>query len=334
MSELTRGTVLNDNYVWDVDLLMWVKMTQPGTSNVSSSGQLADGVDDTIKATVKDYANANPLTVVLVDTSGDAYVAGGSSGLTDTELRATPVPVSVSGGATSAKQDTGNTSLASIDGKLTNPLPVSGPLTDAALRASDVKITLDGESVPVTGTFFQVTQPISNANLDAALSTLATSAKQPALVGGRVPVDGSGVTQPVSGTFWQATQPISHANLDVALSTRLSPADTLTGVTTVTTITNPVSSKVALTGSAPTSASVGVANAQAVASNANRKGLVLTNVSVNRISLGLAQTAVLDDGITLYPGGVWCMDEYTFMTGAVNAIASAAASDLAIQELT
>jgi hypothetical protein len=44
-------------------------------------------------------------------------------------------------------------------------------------------------------------------------------AKIPALVSGRIPVDGSGVTQPVSlasvpthgvtGTFWQATQPVS-----------------------------------------------------------------------------------------------------------------------------
>lgn len=35
----------------------------------------------------------------------------------------------------------------------------------------------------------------------------------PALVSGRVPVDGSAVTQPVSGTFWQATQPVSAASL-------------------------------------------------------------------------------------------------------------------------
>src|SRR3990167_9895543 len=45
--------------------------------------------------------------------------------LTDTELRAVAVPVSAaslplpSGAATGAKQDTGNTSLSSIDGKIT-----------------------------------------------------------------------------------------------------------------------------------------------------------------------------------------------------------------------
>jgi hypothetical protein len=54
-----------------------------------------------------------------------------------------PLP---SGSATSANQSTGNTSLASIDTKLTNPLPISGtvstglsqPLTDTQLRASSV----------------------------------------------------------------------------------------------------------------------------------------------------------------------------------------------------
>jgi hypothetical protein len=50
-------------------------------------------------------------------------------------------------------------------------------------------------------------QVIGNASL------ASIDGKTPALVGGRVPVDGSGVTQPVSGTFWQATQPISAVSL-------------------------------------------------------------------------------------------------------------------------
>lgn len=132
-----------------------------------------------------------------------------------------------------------------------NPHPVTGPLTDAQLRAS---------SVPVSGTFWQATQPVSiastlnvsvqNASLavtgpltDTQLraaavpisaaslplpSGAATAAKQPAIgtAGGAaadvltvqgiaamtpLKVDGSGVTQPVSGTFWQATQPVSIA---------------------------------------------------------------------------------------------------------------------------
>lgn len=44
----------------------------------ASDGAIVDGAS-AVKATVKDYTNANPLTVVLVDTNGDPYTASGSS---------------------------------------------------------------------------------------------------------------------------------------------------------------------------------------------------------------------------------------------------------------
>lgn len=77
-------------------------------------------------------------------------------GLTDAQLRASAVPVSgtvavnvISGFATSGLQTTGNTSLASIDTKLTNPLPVSaaslplptGASTDALQTAGNASLT-------------------------------------------------------------------------------------------------------------------------------------------------------------------------------------------------
>lgn len=94
-----------------------------------------------------------------------------------------------------------------------------------------------------------------------------------------------------------------------------------------------VGTKTDLTPSAPTAASVGVTSAQAVASAATRKGLILTNTSSNYISLGFgANAAVLYSGVTLAPYGTFTMDEYTFDTGAINAIASVASSNLAIQE--
>lgn len=96
-----------------------------------------------------------------------------------------------------------------------------------------------------------------------------------------------------------------------------------------------VSTRVALTPSSPTATSVGVTSASALATNANRKGLVMTNTSTAKISLNIVGgTAVLNSGITLYPGGNWYMDEFTFTTSAIFAIASAASSNLAIQELT
>lgn len=96
------------------------------------------------------------------------------------------------GASTSAKQDTGNTSLGSIDGKLPAlsggripvVLPAGGSgLTDAELRADPVDVAV----VSMTG------GGLTDTELRAA----------------PVEVDGSGFTQPVSGTFWQATQPVS-----------------------------------------------------------------------------------------------------------------------------
>lgn len=106
-------------------------------------------------------------------------------------------------------------------------------LRDAAGNARGVNVTagnaltVDGSAStqPVSGTFWQATQPISAASLP--LPTLAaTSTKQPALgtagtasadvitVQGiasmtALKTDASATTQPVSGTFWQATQPVS-----------------------------------------------------------------------------------------------------------------------------
>jgi hypothetical protein len=85
---------------------------------------------------------------------------------------------------------------------------------------------------------------------------------------------------------------------------------------------------------APTSVSVGVASGQVVAANPDRKGLVLINLSTNRISFGLGVVAELDKGITLTQNGTWVMDEYTFTTGLINAIASGASSTLTVQEFS
>lgn len=79
--------------------------------------------------------------------------------LTDTELRASAVPVSLAssplptGAATAANQATEIASLASIDSKLTSPLTVTGPLTDAQLRATPVPVSGTVTANAGTGTF-------------------------------------------------------------------------------------------------------------------------------------------------------------------------------------
>lgn len=89
-----------------------------------------------------------------------------------------------------------------------------------------------------------------------------------------------------------------------------------------------------LTAAAPTQVAVGVADAVALAANAARRGLVLTNRSANNISLGLGAAAVLDSGITLLPNDSWQMDRDTFTRTAIHAIATAAGSVLGIQEFS
>jgi len=131
-------------------------------------------------------------------------------------------------------------------------------------------------------------------------------------------------------------------------STKILLRPSLTGVTRFTQVYQPTGTNLhtvidsgtvtttnsSSTGNAPTAVSVGVTSATAVASNSSRKGLVLTNTSNRVISLGLnGNAAVLNSGITLQAGGVWVMDSYTFTTGAITAIASGAASNLAIQEM-
>jgi hypothetical protein len=90
----------------------------------------------------------------------------------------------------------------------------------------------------------------------------------------------------------------------------------------------------ALTPASPTAVSVGVASGQVLAANASRKGAAFVNTSANTISFGLGVAAVLNSGITLVQNGVWEMDANTFTTGAINAIASGATSNLAVQEFS
>ena len=96
-----------------------------------------------------------------------------------------------------------------------------------------------------------------------------------------------------------------------------------------------VKPRVALVPAAPAAFSVGVASQVAVAANVNRKGLTLVNTSLAWISLAFNAPAVLYSGISLAPnGGSFTMGEYDFSTLEVRAIASAAASNLAIQEFS
>ena len=88
------------------------------------------------------------------------------------------------------------------------------------------------------------------------------------------------------------------------------------------------------TGNAPAAVTVGVSSGAAVAANSSRTGLALVNTSANIISIGFgANAAVLYSGITLYPAGSLTLNILDGCQQAITAIASAAASNLAIQEM-
>ena len=85
----------------------------------------------------------------------------------------------------------------------------------------------------------------------------------------------------------------------------------------------------------PAAVAVGITSVAVVALNVGRRGLVLTNTSTagQTISLHLSGgVAVVLSGIVLWPGDEFEMDRYTFSTGSINAIASAAAASMAVQE--
>ena len=89
-----------------------------------------------------------------------------------------------------------------------------------------------------------------------------------------------------------------------------------------------------ISASAPSNTLVLTTSDAAVASNLDRVGLVLTNLSSGTMYLGLGgREAVLSKGIVLTSnGGIWMMDEYSYNNEKVSAIAHATNSVLAIQE--
>lgn len=118
----------------------WKQVEVPtlSTTTAVTDGQTAAGTE--AAEIIAGLANNGTYQHVAVETDGRVQVSDGGGSLS-VDVAALPLP---SGAATSAKQDTGNTSLGNLD------------------------------------------------------------TKTPALVSGRVPVDGSGVTQPVSGTVTAA----------------------------------------------------------------------------------------------------------------------------------
>lgn len=157
------------------------------------------------------------VTSNIGTTNGLALDSSVNGLLTNTQLRASPVPVNGTvtanaGSGTMLVDGSAHTQPVSGTVAVSGSVAVTGPLTDAQLRATPV---------PVSGTV-----TVSNASVGANTATAPASSTQVGAVdgsgnlqalnitaGGALKTDASATTQPVSGTFWQATQPVSAAAL-------------------------------------------------------------------------------------------------------------------------
>ena len=166
--------------------------TQSGTwniNNISGTVSLPTGAST---ATLQTTGNTS---LNSIDTKTPALSGGRVpvesnlvQGLTDTQLRASAVPVSAAslplptGAATATLQTTGNNTLSNIDTKLGGTLSVNVGLTDAQLRASAVPISFtrlasgtDSVSAVQSGTW-NITNISGTVSLPTGAATESTLA--------------------------------------------------------------------------------------------------------------------------------------------------------------
>jgi hypothetical protein len=213
--------------------------------NVTQGAQADAANANTVMGQLKQI-KANTASVTV----GGGTVAATQSGAWSVAVNNFPATQPVSGTVAATQSGTWTVQ----PGNTANTTPWLATLNQggnsATVTASNA-LKVDGSAVtqPVSGTFWQATQPVSGtvtANigttnglaLDTSVNGLlvaqasTTSGEKGPLVQGAVTtsapsyttaqtspislttagairVDGSGVTQPVSGTFWQTTQPIS-----------------------------------------------------------------------------------------------------------------------------
>jgi len=191
-----------------------------------------------------DVAQVTPVGELLVRLPDSQVGGGGGTGLTDTQLRATAVPVSGNVGVLGAVE---------VVNDVGNPLPVSGTVTISNPTTNPetglAKDGTDGTTPPavlgagtgvrgwlrsiyekltgtiaVSGVFWQETQPVSGTVTASGPLTDAELRATAVPISGNVGVIGAvevvndvGNPLPVSGSFWQATQPVSGPLTDAQL---------------------------------------------------------------------------------------------------------------------
>jgi len=247
------------------------------------------------------------IQAATLNLSGDITV--GNVTVDNTSIN--PVPVADAGGSLTVDDGGGS-------------ITVDGPLTDTQLRATPIAVE-------------QASQPLPTGAATAALQTTGNSSlgsintKLPSLASGRVPVDGSGVTQPVSdgggsltvddgGSSITVDGPLTDAEL------RATPVPVSDGGGSIT-----VDGTVSITGTAsisvaartPTTTSIaGVASSVLIlASNSNRRGLSVSNISTSKLYLSFSTPATVTNSfIEMQPGAFLFFDQQLITTNAIYGI--------------
>lgn len=318
-----------------------VTANQGGTWNITNvSGTITLPTGSSTEATLSTLNGKVPsnLTVtsarLLVDGSGVTQPVSGT------------VTANAGTGTFTVGQATGTNLHTVIDSGTITANAGTGNFTVIQGTGTNLHVVIDSGAITIpTGASTSALQTSGNASLasidtdiDVALSTRASLANQTNGTQKTQVVDGSGNVAPSGDTvgraqFQKVTDGTNTATVKAA-STAAVATDTAIVVAISPNNQALVSSKIVLTAASPAAATVGTSTASAIAANANRKGLVVVNTSINRISLGIGAAAVLNSGITLFPGDSWVMDEYNFTTAVINGIAGAASSNLAYQEFT
>jgi len=278
----------------------------------------------------EDFATQTTLAAVL------AKIIAAPATEATLALQATQTQMGTHFSGLYSRQDTANTSLGVLEGQTVKLISTNA---GTATGAAQTIVSLDvGEasfiSYQISGTF-NMTQiwECSNDNTNWVACPMASLNAPGNAATSQQPGSKTGIyTVQTNFRYWRA-------RVSAWSSGTLNATVLLFGVAgSVSTqaVTGNVTTKGQyITGSAPATSSVGVADQALVSQNFSRKGLILTNThATQRVSLAFGATAVLDSGITIMPGQQWKMDEYSYSNSAIRAIASGAATVVSIQEFT
>lgn len=164
----------------------------------NADGAINDGANNTIKATVLDLTNSNPITTAIVDSSGNQITSFGGGTQYDQGTASTTTDTMTMAGC--VRVDTPAVAAGVIDGDRARCM------VDSIGRLWVHVGSIDG------GTITSITNPVTVTDGSGAFNVVIDSGAVAATQSGTWNIGTvTSITNPVAvtGTFWQATQPVS-----------------------------------------------------------------------------------------------------------------------------